>query len=212
VPKVSAAHKEQARRQLIDAALRVVQRDGPEATTTRSILAEAGVSAGMLYSYFPSKEALFEAVVGQAVDEVVTLLRASGGPDATEGTVLIGLTRALLTAPDSAALAWFRGRMSADPDVQAALGQVNRHLVASFAPLVARAQDNGELRHDVDTEALVELVDIIQDGLNRRQVTGSFATSFARAGGTALALLVEAMLPQADPPAQAPADPKEDPR
>src|SRR5438874_1221656 len=81
VPKVSAEHKEQVRQRLIDAASTVVMRDGHEGTTTRAILAEAGLSAGALYTYFSSKEELFEALAERALVESVFLYTAEAEPD-----------------------------------------------------------------------------------------------------------------------------------
>lgn len=48
---------------LLEATVIVLARRGYEATTTNHIADAAGVSIGTLYHYFPSKEALIEAVV-----------------------------------------------------------------------------------------------------------------------------------------------------
>ncbi|WP_099025085.1 TetR/AcrR family transcriptional regulator [Mycolicibacterium palauense] len=50
------------RRQLIDAAVRVVTRDGVAKATTRRIADEAGVNLGMVHYVFGSKEKLLAAV------------------------------------------------------------------------------------------------------------------------------------------------------
>lgn len=47
---------------LLDAALRAFARAGYEAATVRDIAAEAGVAPGLLYHYFPSKEAVLQAL------------------------------------------------------------------------------------------------------------------------------------------------------
>lgn len=47
---------------LIDAALRVLHRDGPAALTVRSITAEAGCSTTGVYTYFGGKVGLVEAI------------------------------------------------------------------------------------------------------------------------------------------------------
>ena len=189
VPKVSAEHKEQVRQRLIDAAATVVMRDGHEGTTTRAILAEAGLSAGALYTYFSSKEELFEALAERALGESVFLYTAEAGPDESPMALLGRFVDELLTQPDLPALAWFRGRMSSDPDVQAAAARFNRYIVDTFVPIV----EGAGLRASLDVEALVELFDILVEGLNKREVLGTFATTFQRVGAVAAALLVDAI-------------------
>lgn len=49
--------------QLVEAAIRVMTRDGIAKTTTRAIVAEAGVSLSVFHYCFESKQALFEAVI-----------------------------------------------------------------------------------------------------------------------------------------------------
>jgi AcrR family transcriptional regulator len=51
------------RRQLVEAAIRAMTRDGVAKTTTRSICAEAGVSLSVFHYCFDSKQALIEAVM-----------------------------------------------------------------------------------------------------------------------------------------------------
>ncbi len=186
MPKVSAEHREKVRRRLLDAARRVVVRDGHEGATTRAILAEAGLSAGSLYNYFSSKEELFEAIFEDLIVENLTLLAAEPGPTSSS---LLSYVAVLLSEPDFPALAWFRGRMVTEPDFVAAQARLNRFLVEAFAPYVADAQRDGQLAAEVDTEALTELVDLVQDGMNRRHALGTFVTDFGRVGATFQALL-----------------------
>ncbi len=190
MPRVSEAHKEQVRQRLIDATSRVVMRDGHEGTTTRAILAEAGLSAGALYTYFASKEELFEALAERALQESLVLYGAESAGDESPAELLRRFANELLTEPDLPALAWFRGRMSTDPDAQAAAARFNRYVVETFAPTLAAS---GVVDDGLDAEAVVELFDIIVEGLNKREVLGTFATDFKRVGAVATALLVDAL-------------------
>jgi AcrR family transcriptional regulator len=56
-------HAEARRLQLIDTALDVFAAKGLEAATIKDLSDAAGVAQGLLYHYFPSKEALLEAVL-----------------------------------------------------------------------------------------------------------------------------------------------------
>jgi AcrR family transcriptional regulator len=193
VPKVSTEHKEQVRQRLIDATRAVILRDGHEGATTRAILDEAEMSAGSLYNYFASKDELFEALAEQLLDETVRAFRTSGE---TEGDMLVRLAAELLTEPDMPALAWFRGQLSAAPEVRAAVGKFNRAIVESFTPLLAAAQADGTVDDSVDAQALIELFDVIVEGLNRREVMGTFVTDFERVGNVAVDVLLRAVINQ----------------
>ena len=197
MPKVSEEHKEQVRRRLLDAAWRVVGRDGVEATTTRAILDEADMSAGALYSYFRSKDELLKVLAAEKITETLTLVAAQGEPYEGERELLMRYSARLLTQPSTTmALAAFRGRMTSDPAVNDAVHDVNRSIVDRFAPLVESAQrQRGGIGPTHDAEALVELVDLIVDGLNRRHLTGTLVTSFERVGEVAMAIFLGAIEP-----------------
>src|SRR5579875_40076 len=62
MPKISPAAKEARRAQILEAALRCFARKGYYATTIQDVVAEAGLSRGGIYLYYPSKEALYLAL------------------------------------------------------------------------------------------------------------------------------------------------------
>ena len=65
MPKISAARKEERRRQILQAAMSLFAQRGFQRTTILDICAEAGLSAGAVYSYFDSKDAIIEALSEQ---------------------------------------------------------------------------------------------------------------------------------------------------
>ncbi|MFE0455743.1 TetR/AcrR family transcriptional regulator [Streptomyces sp. NPDC058914] len=79
------------RRQLTEAAIRVMARDGVARTTTRSIAAEAGVSLSVFHYCFDSKQELVESVITTITDHSVTLVKEALRARATlEETVRAG--------------------------------------------------------------------------------------------------------------------------
>lgn len=64
------------RDRLIDAAFRVVARDGLEAASVKSIAAEAGITSGLVHYHFPGKEAVLEAALRRGLDDYLTRNRA----------------------------------------------------------------------------------------------------------------------------------------
>lgn len=61
--------------QLVEAARRVLARDGVQGTTMRGVAAEAGVPLGTLSYVFGSKEQLLKAVIEDVTEEIAELLR-----------------------------------------------------------------------------------------------------------------------------------------
>ena len=55
----------------------VVLRDGYDAASTNRIAAEAGVSPGSLYQYFPNKDSVLSAIVGRYSDDVAARITAA---------------------------------------------------------------------------------------------------------------------------------------
>ena len=62
-PSPRLKRQEDQRRRILDAAIRCFSRGGFHATGMQAVCAEAGMSPGALYRYFPSKEAIIEAIV-----------------------------------------------------------------------------------------------------------------------------------------------------
>ncbi len=62
MPRVTNAHRESRRRQILDASIECFAREGFHRTSMAQIIAEAGVSAGTIYLYFTSKEEIVEAI------------------------------------------------------------------------------------------------------------------------------------------------------
>jgi AcrR family transcriptional regulator len=66
----------QRRQELLDAADRVVMRDGPEASMN-SIAAEAGVTKPILYRHFGDKGGLYNALAERHIEDLLERLRAA---------------------------------------------------------------------------------------------------------------------------------------
>ena len=60
---------------LIEATARILVREGFDRASTNRIAAQAGVSVGSLYQYFPSKEALVAAVIDRHHQELMQVVR-----------------------------------------------------------------------------------------------------------------------------------------
>ncbi|MFJ3904883.1 TetR/AcrR family transcriptional regulator [Streptomyces sp. NPDC090025] len=71
------------RRQLVEAAVRVMARDGVARATTRAICAEADVSLSVFHYCFDSKQELLEAAIGSITGNYVARVMSAVEPRAT---------------------------------------------------------------------------------------------------------------------------------
>jgi AcrR family transcriptional regulator len=63
--------REEKRNLIMDSALKHFAREGYHATTITHIAKHAGISKGLMYNYFESKEALLKAIIERSVKEVL---------------------------------------------------------------------------------------------------------------------------------------------
>jgi AcrR family transcriptional regulator len=76
-PRTRAEQRDATRARLIHVARRVFVRHGYDATSVAMVCREARVTHGALYHHFPSKDALFAAVVSEAFVGVAAAVRAA---------------------------------------------------------------------------------------------------------------------------------------
>ena len=74
MPKISDERRAARRTQILEAAWACFQRQGLHATTMDDIIRAAGLSAGAVYSYFPSKEELILAAVTESLGGIRDLV------------------------------------------------------------------------------------------------------------------------------------------
>src|SRR3954451_12902202 len=65
VPRVSAAHEQEVRDRILDAATRVFAEKGYHSSTIADVVRESGLSVGAIYSYFSGKDELIRLTCDQ---------------------------------------------------------------------------------------------------------------------------------------------------
>jgi len=77
----------------LDAAAALIEAEGPDGVTTKSVASEAGFSVGTIYNYFESVDAIFDALVDRHVEkylgEIRTLLEENDFADLGEAVVAV---------------------------------------------------------------------------------------------------------------------------
>src|ERR1700760_3340181 len=94
MPKVTDDHRKAQEERFVDAARRCFTRSGVERTSMDDIRTEAGVSAGLMYRYFGSKDEMIRAAIGGSLEQFETLIAQTA--EASRATTAAGYLRALL--------------------------------------------------------------------------------------------------------------------
>lgn len=136
-----------ARRSLIvAAALEEFARDGYDAASMRRIGAAAGVTRTVLYDHFPSKRALFGALLQETNGTLLSHLQATLSTDAPMEERIAATIDAYLAFAEREPLAWkvlFPDHAPIDPEVSAdhrrSRAESNRIFAALLAPDAKRA-------------------------------------------------------------------------
>jgi AcrR family transcriptional regulator len=112
------------------------------------IAALAGVGPGTVYRHFPTKEALFEAVVTARVEDLVADARARAATDDAGGAFFGFLTRIAGEAAAKRDL----------PDAIAIAGSLQDDLFGAIDVLLRNAKDAGAVRADISTPEFILLL------------------------------------------------------
>jgi AcrR family transcriptional regulator len=139
------------RRQLTEAAIRAMARDGVARTTTRSIAAEAGVSLSVFHYCFDSKQQLIESVITTITGHYVTVVKEAIRPRATlEETVRAGFEA-------------YWDHVRAHPDEHMLTYELTQYALRQpgFEHLARR-------QYELYAEAYTELVDQLRDAMGLR--------------------------------------------
>lgn len=91
------------RNQILDGVWRVIVEDGLTAVSVRSVAAAAGVSAGRVQHYFPTKSALVRASVERMLDGAAQVNPEASGDASDPATLSALLLHALTPAAESRA-------------------------------------------------------------------------------------------------------------
>lgn len=137
------------RQRVIDAARDLFATQGLDATLNE-VAHHGGIGVGTVYRRFPTKEALFDAIFEDAIDEVAAL--ADSGlefDDSWQGFTWFVEQMCHKTATDRGLREILFGKMGACNRVDAA----RTRLVPKIASVVERAQNDGHLRSGIsDTD------------------------------------------------------------
>ena len=88
MPKVTPQYRAERRAHIMAAARRCFIRDGFHAASMQDLVQEAGMSSKEVYRYFPSKDAVIEAIAAENLEQVVGVIQQSVDNGASPQTAI----------------------------------------------------------------------------------------------------------------------------
>ena len=172
MPRVSAAHEQEVRERIVNAALDVFGERGFHGATMQDVVRGSGLSIGAIYTWFKSKDELFIAACdlasGRGFGELAARL-ASGRTVAEKLAIAVGFyfdsaegAAELPGYGDFLVQAW--SRADGEPAVRAMLSRRREQLVLAGTMLVQEGIARGELPRWIDSGAIARAYTVLLDG------------------------------------------------
>jgi AcrR family transcriptional regulator len=147
------------RRLILDAAVRVFARDGFHTSPVGAIAAEAGVAHGLLYHYFSSKDELLRTIFRETWSALLAALREVEDADepADEQLRLVAAIVLRTWRRDPDLVRVLVREVTRGPQLGREVDEIAQAL-AAIERIVARGQERGELRADLDPRLAASIV------------------------------------------------------
>lgn len=143
------------RKRILEAAEEVFAAEGVSAPVD-TVAERAGVGVGTLYRHFPSKEALFEAIVVMRLDELIGATEDAFNSD-DPGAAFFWFLR-LLAGRAEMKRDLFAALETAGIDIKSQCSDMGDRLHQGIERLLERAQTAGAVRGDIDSAEAIGLV------------------------------------------------------
>lgn len=165
-PKTEKGRRKQ--QDILAAAAACFARDGLQGASMADICALAKTSPGALYRYFPSKEAIVQAIAEEEKREVAELIaeiRKLRDPFKELPGLLAYVVRAEVENSNAVLAAEFTAEALRNPAVHALFRETEEALVAALADCLAAAQATHQVDKAVPALQLSQLLLILLEGL-----------------------------------------------
>lgn len=164
MPKVTETYLDHRRHQIIDAAYRCFAQKGFHQTTMRDIYAEAGLSAGAVYHYFDSKEAIIKAsFLFDYQRGLPVFQQAAGDPDPLAAIARLldffyaGLESAAALGADRVNIqGWAEALVN--PDLLVPMRESLQAFLGQLTKVIQRGQAAGVIQPSLDPAAVGEVI------------------------------------------------------
>ncbi|HSP56553.1 MAG TPA: TetR/AcrR family transcriptional regulator [Dehalococcoidia bacterium] len=167
MPKVTEAHIEARKQQILEAAVRCFGRQGFHKATMQDICAESGLSPGALYRYFPSKEEIIEAMVAERRRQGFVRIEQARRLESTVAAleVLAGAFEEIEDIEGCAVDVELWGEAFRNPRIAAALRSDIDVICSAFSSLIRVAQERGDITPAVDPASVARIMLALFQGM-----------------------------------------------
>ena len=178
MPKISAAHEQQRREQILAAAMACFARQGYHATSMDDVVRESGLSVGAIYTYFSSKEDLFLALADARSEQTLAYMSdvfSRPAPMADKSREAIDYFFRHLTdefIPLARIGVEFLSESAKSERIKERQQRRCEMVRQFYCWLLREAQQRGEVRADVDVEPAAELMMALNEGILILSVAG----------------------------------------
>lgn len=166
-----ARRQEDQRRRILDAAIASFARGGFHATSMQAVCAEAGMSPGALYRYFPSKDAIIEAIVERDRQGIPAMLGHLLEADDVVGALVDSATQFLAgnLQPDGLPIVpELYAEAMRNPSVRAITERCDAEVHGILARVIERGMALGQIDAALDADDAVRLLMALADGMLMR--------------------------------------------
>lgn len=173
MPRLKPETQAVRRAAILDAAESCFARSGFHATSMQDICKTAGISAGALYVYFSSKEALIEGICERNRTEFAERFAVlADTPSILEGLETMAREYLLDESPEKHAITIEIGAEACrNSDVSEMFLSCNRLVEESFREYFQRLAQEGRISPVVDIDSLMRIIMVLADGLCWRRGT-----------------------------------------
>lgn len=160
------------RQRIIDAAIACFVRDGFHGASMQQICAEANMSPGALYRYFPSKVSIIAAIAeAERAQHTAFFERLAAADDPVEAMADMGLDKLeeLIARPTAALSIETMAEAMRNPDIRGMFDRNKAEAHAAMTAALKRGQERGFVDPGLDVGAACALIMCMGDGLTIHQ-------------------------------------------
>ncbi|MCV0396341.1 MAG: TetR/AcrR family transcriptional regulator [Rhizobiaceae bacterium] len=167
-PMTRAERRDHQLARILDAAKICFVRSGFQGASMQQICAECGMSPGALYRYFPSKEAIIEAITeADRKNDAAIFAEMMGNPDPVDGVVQAAMAhiRHIHEAGKAPLFTEIRAESMRNDAVDFACKDIMGEVQQGFHAYLQAAVDRGEIDPVVPLDQLMPILVAIGEGM-----------------------------------------------
>ena len=195
MPKVSEDYLLERKDQILEAAAHCFAQEGFHATSMADIIKATGLSAGSFYRYYKSKDELIGAIIDRYLASILTDFQNASQTSADPAKAVVFAIKLISKRVDEGAEPFARllpqvwSEAMRNETIRQRGKKVYASLLEHFSSIIRRAQEQGNLRDDLDPDGTSRvMLGLVQGFILQRMLLGEDARAEAYADTVRLLL------------------------